>query len=491
MIFDVFSQPALPLLMLIGVTLGIFVGSIPGLTGAMLISLTLPLTFNMDGASALTLLVAMYVGSVSGGLITATLLRIPGTPASVITTLDGYPMAESGRAGRALGLGVGASLVGGLISWGALVLVARPIAQASTALGPFEFVALVLMAFVLVIGVSGNSLIRGALSCAIGVLCALPGIAPGTGQTRLTFGFSEMDDGFGLLPVLIGLFALGRVFKPQARATDDSTHSQFSAAIRWREWKSQLTNLFRSSGIGTGVGILPGVGANIGSLVAYSTARSSSKTPEEFGKGCDEGIVASESANNATVGGALVPLIALGIPGSVIDAILLGAFVIHGLQPGPLLFENNPEVVATITSSYLWANVAMFGIMMLAARPIARLARMPWPFLMPAIAAFCVLGAFALSNRFFDVWVMLGFGVLGFLFSRWRIPLEPFVIGFVLAPIGEEAMVTALTSSGGSWLPLFTRPGSLALIVLSGALLYWSLRQRRKMPSDGKSATSS
>jgi putative tricarboxylic transport membrane protein len=241
--------------------------------------------------------------------------------------------------------------------------------------------------------------------------------------------------------------------------------------------------LLRSSAIGTGVGILPGIGANIGSLVAYSTARSASKTPERFGQGSEEGIVASESANNATVGGALVPLIALGIPGSVIDAILLGAFVIHGLQPGPMLFENNPAVVSTITSSYLWANVAMLAIMLLAARPIARLARVPWPYLMPVVAAFCVLGSFALANRFFDVWVMLGFGLLGLLFDRWRIPLAPFVIGFVLTPLGEEAMVTALMSSGGSWWPLLSRPGALILIAVAGLLLGWSLRQRRMLPA--------
>ena len=378
MVFDVLSHPGLMTLAVVGVTLGITVGAIPGLTGAMLISLSVPLTFSMDGQSALTLLVAMYVGSVSGGLITATLLRMPGTPASVITTLDGYPMAQSGRAGRALALGIGASFVGGLLSWGALALVTRPIARMSTALGPFEYFALVLMALVLVIGVSGNSLTRGALSCSLGILCALPGTAPGSGELRLTFGFSELDDGFKPLTVLIGLFALSRIFAPADKVTGTGSASG-SLLLNWSEWKPQLFNLFRSGAIGTGVGILPGIGANIGSLIAYSTARSSSKTPDRFGKGCDEGIVASESANNATVGGALVPLMALGIPGSVIDAILLGAFVIHGLQPGPMLFENEPEVVRTVISTYLWANVAMFLIMLLTARWIARLASVRAP----------------------------------------------------------------------------------------------------------------
>lgn len=481
MIFESLADPNLLFLVVLGTALGIAVGSIPGLTGAMLISLTLPLTFGMNGQSALTLLVSMYVGSVSGGLITATLLRIPGTPASIITTLDGYPMAKSGHAGRALALGIGASFVGGLLSWIALLLVAKPVAEFSTALGPFEFFALVLMSLVLVIGVSGESLSRGLLSCLLGILCALPGTAPGSGELRLTFGLSAMDDGFNLLPVLIGLFAMSWVFAPSDRDNENSTAARVDGPLllKWREWKRHWMNLLRSSVIGTGVGILPGIGANIGSLIAYSTARATSKTPEEFGNGSEEGIVASESANNATVGGALVPLIALGIPGSVIDAILLGAFVIHGLQPGPMLFANEPEIVGTIISSFLWANVAMLALMLLSARWIAKLSSVRHHILMPIVAAFCVLGSFALANRFFDVWVMIGFGVAGLVLERWRIPLAPFVIGFVLTPIGEDAMVTALMSSGGSWLPLITRPGALSFLILAALLLVWLLRQRR------------
>lgn len=481
MAFEVFSEPGLVLLVLLGTAFGITVGAIPGLTGAMLISLSLPLTFGMDGQSALALLVAMYVGSVSGGLITATLLRMPGTPASIITTLDGYPMAQSGRAGRALGLGIGASFIGGVLSWIALALVAKPIAELSTALGPWEFLALVLMSLVLVVGVSGSSLPRGALSCLLGILCALPGTAPGSGELRLTFGFSAMDDGFKLLPVLIGLFALSRVFATPPKSVLEQGMVEGRVVLKLSEWRAHWLNLLRSATVGTGVGILPGIGANIGSLIAYSTARAASKTPEKFGAGCEEGIVASESANNATVGGALVPLIALGIPGSVIDAILIGAFVLHGLQPGPMLFANDPKIVATIISSYLWANIAMVVLMLLSARWISKLARVRHHTLIPIVAAFCVLGSFALANRFFDVWVMIGFGVAGCLLERWRIPLAPFVIGFVLTPLGEESMVASLMSSGGSWLPLFTRPMSLVFLILAGLLLFWSLRQRRAM----------
>ena len=492
MITEVLSQPSLIMLVMLGTALGIAVGSIPGLTGAMLISLTLPLTFSMSGQSALTLLVAMYVGSVSGGLITATLLRMPGTPASIITTLDGYPMANSGRAGRALGLGIGASFIGGLISWVVLALVAKPIAEFSTILGPWEFFALVVMSLVLVVGVSGKSLSKGLLSCLLGILCALPGTAPGTGKLRFTFGFNAMDDGLKLLPVLIGIFALSRIFSPPPGDAGPVTGNKVTGpiALKFKEWKSHWPNLLRSSAIGTGIGILPGIGANIGSLIAYSTSRATSKHPERFGTGCEDGIVASESANNATVGGALLPLVALGIPGSVIDAILLGAFVIHGLQPGPMLFVNDPEIVGTIISSYLWANIAMLVLMLLSARWLAKLARVQHHTLIPIVAAFCVLGSFALANRYFDVWVMIAFGIAGFLLERWRISLAPFVIGFVLAPLGEESMATGLMSSGGSWLPLITRPGALAFLGIAALLLFWSLRQRRAISTTTDSNSS-
>lgn len=477
MVFSLFSDPSLVLLALLGVGLGILVGAIPGLTGAMLIALTVPLTFHLDGPSALALLVAMYVGSVSGGLITASLLGMPGTPASVITSLDAHPMVRAGKAGRALALGIGASLIGGLFSWGALAALAKPIAQLSTALGPFEYLALILMAFVLVAGVSGKSLVLGALSCALGVLFALPGTAPGSGELRLTFGFAEMNDGFKPLTVLIGLFALSRVLSPTPAAMGDRLTVK-SGWLSGSEWWRQKWNLLRSSSIGTAVGILPGIGANIGSLLAYSTARNSSKEPEKYGQGSEEGVVASEAANNATVGGALVPLVALGIPGSVIDGILLGAFVIHGLQPGPLLFENEPEVVETIVSTYLWANLMMVAFMLLAVRWIARLATVKAHYLVPVVAVFCVLGSYALANRFFDVWVMLGFGVLGVMLERLRVPLAPLVIGFILTPLAEEKMVTALMGSGGSWMPLFTRPLSLVFLGLAGVLLWWSLKRR-------------
>lgn len=471
------------LLMLLGTTLGVTVGAVPGLTGAMLIALTLPLTFTMDSGSAMMLLVSMYVGSVSGGLITATLLRIPGTPSSMMTTLDGYPMAQNGESGRALGLGISASFVGGVISLVFLILLAEPLSKYATHLGPFEFFSLVLMALVLIASVGGKSISRSLFSGFLGILFAMPGIVAATGEVRMTFGITELNGGFKLLPMLIGLFAISQIITDviekdkEVKRLEMSMKGMFMSA---KEWLSQSVNLIRSSIIGTWIGVLPGIGANIGSVAAYSTAKNFSKTPEKFGHGSEEGIIAAESANNATVGGALIPLITMGIPGSVIDAILLGALLIHQLQPGPLLFESNPEVVYTIIGSFALANFLMFFIMMGLVKPLSKLSNIPKVYMIITVLTFCVIGTYAQNNNMFDVWTMVGFGLMGFLLERYSIPLAPFVIGFVLGPMAESKLSTGLMSSHGSWMPLISRPISCIFVIISLILLLMPIIKRFK-----------
>lgn len=476
------AAPTTLLYTLIGVVTGILVGAIPGLTGAMLITLTLPLTYYMDSSSALTMLVAMYVGSVSGGLITATLFRIPGTPASVVTTLDGYPMSKNGQPGKALGLGILASFVGGLISWVFLVTMSPPLAILALKFSYYEYFSMVFMALVLIATISQGSMLKGLLSGMLGILVALPGLDPTTGQLRLTFGFPEMSAGFSLLPVLIGIFAVGQILAETLSIKEpvERLDVKLGGIIpSWADVKTHFVNLVRSSVIGTWIGILPGVGANIGSIVSYSAAKSASATPEEFGNGSPEGIISSEAANNATIGGALIPLITLGIPGSLIDAILLGALVLHNFQPGPLLFQTQPDLVYGIMGTALIANIFMFVFMCLAASWISKLVQVPAPVLTPVILLFCVIGAYALSNRVFDIWVMLGFGVVGFAFDRLKVPIAPFIIGLVLAPIAEGSLRSGLMSSAGSIEPFFTRPMSLTFLLLSVGMLVWPLIQRR------------
>lgn len=462
----------------LGVVLGCTVGAIPGLTGAMLIALTLPMTYYMDSVNAMTLLVSMYVGAVSGGLISATLLRMPGTPGAIMTTLDGFPMAKAGRPGRAIGFGVMASFLGGMVSWVFLAVLSPPLAKLAVRFGPFEYFSMVLMALVLIAQVSSGALIKGLIAGFIGMLAAMPGLDPSSGVQRLGAGSTDMIEGFRLLPVLLGVFAVSQIIADVVNIAEraEQVKGRLSGMfMSLADLRRQTVNILRSSVIGTWIGILPGIGATIGAIISYTVARNVSRHPERFGTGCEDGIVASETANNATVNGALVPLITLGIPGSTVDAILLGALLIHNLTPGPLLFVNNPEIAYGIIAAALTANFVMLAFMLGATRFLARLMYVPKALLLPVILAFCFLGAFAVGNRMFDVWVMLGFGVVTYLLSLAGIPRAPFVIGYVLAPVAESQLRAGLMLSHGSFAPIFTRPISLGFVVVALLILLWPL----------------
>ncbi len=464
----------------LGVFLGCTVGAIPGLTGSMLIALTLPLTYYMSSVNAITLLISMYVGSISGGLITATLLRIPGTPASVVTTFDGYPLARAGHSGRAIGLGITASFIGGMVAWLFLVLLAPLMARFALKFTSFEIFSLVLMALVLIAAVGQGSILRAIIAGLLGLLVGVPGVDPIVGRVRMDFGSSDMIGGFGLLPVLIGLFGVSQILNDVADVKTKMERIPLSFKgmfLSFKELKENGVNLIRSSVIGTWIGILPGVGATIGSIMAYWAAKNSSKHPEMFGKGSEEGIIASEAANNATINGALIPLITLGIPGSIVTAILLGALVLHDLNPGPLLFTSDPEIVYGIMASSFIANIFMFFIMIGGSLVMVRLVDVPRAILQPLLIVFCVIGTFALNNRFFDVWVMFSFGIVGYFLEKVKIPLGPFIIGFILSNIAELNLRSSLMYANGSLTPFFTRPISLIFLIIAVATLFWTLYQ--------------
>jgi len=472
------AQPWTFFMLFIGTLLGIVVGAIPGLSGAMLIALTLPLTFYMQPFDAVVLLISMYVGAISGGLISATLLRMPGTPASVMTTFDGYPMAQSGRPGRALGLGITASFVGGMVAWVVLLTITKPLSILATRFGPFEYFTLIMMAMVLIASVSEGSLVKGLIAGLLGMLVSMPGVDPATGMPRLTFDWYMLNGGLQLLPVLIGTFAVSQIIKDSFDVVAKPERTKVDTGgvlMSLRDFRRHGVNMMRSSLIGTWIGILPGIGASIGSVVAYTTAKNVSSKPEAFGTGSEEGIIASEAANNATVGGALIPLIAMGIPGSVIDAILIGALMIHSIQPGPTLFLTNNDIVWGMIAACLLANIMMWLMMTSSVKYIARLIYLPRSFVLPIVMMFCVIGSYALNNTMFDVWVMLGFGVVGFLLEKARIPLGPFVIGFVLAPLAEEKLRSGLMMTAGDFTPIFTRPFPLAFTLIAVALLLWPI----------------
>ena len=471
------------LFMLVGVTVGITVGAIPGLSGAMVIALTLPLTFFMDSTNALILLVSMYVGSTSGGLISATLMRMPGTPAAMMTVLDGFPMARQGRPGRALGFGIYASFIGGMVSWLFLAALSPPLAEIAVRFGPYEIFSMVLVALVLISAVSQGSMVKGLMSGMLGILVSMVGVDPASGTVRLNLGFHDLSTGFRLLPVILGMLVMSQVFADIvgiSQVFERVAATRRSMFMSLADLRRQWLNLLRSSLIGTWIGILPGIGGTTAAIASYTAARNLSKTPEKFGTGIEDGIVAAESANNAAVNGALVPLITLGIPGSVVDVILLGALVIHNLTPGPLMFRDNPEIVYGIIAAALIANIAMFLIMLAATPLFARLMYVSRAYLLPVIVVFCVIGAFAQGNRLFDVWIMLGFGVLGYAMQRAGVPVGPFIIGYILAPIAEVQLRAGLMVYDGSFWPLVTRPLSLGFLVVAlGALMLPALRRRR------------
>jgi len=459
-----------------GVVVGIIFGSIPGLTATMAVALCLPLTFGVAPVTALSLLVGLYIGGISGGLITAILLNIPGTPSSIATTFDGYPMASRGEGGKALGIAILFSFLGTLVGCAVLFLVAPPLARVALRFGSFEYFAIAVFALTLVAGLSGGNLAKGIASALIGLLAAMIGLAPVDAYKRFTFDMPVLDGGLALLPVLLGLFAVSEVLKfaeQSYRGTNDKTPSVAVSGffgITRAEFRSYMPNFARSSAIGVVVGLLPGIGSASSNLLAYMAARSSSRDPESFGRGNPQGLVASESANNAGIGAALVPLMALGIPGDAVTALILGGFLIHGIQPGPLLFAANGPLVYAIFTALLLAAVTMVIIEYWGIRLFIRILSVPKHYLLSVVLVMCVVGAFATNNRMFDVWTLFAFGLLGYAMLRFDYPFAPLILGFILGPMIEENLRSALMSTRGAFLPILERP--IAALFLGLAALY-------------------
>lgn len=466
-----------------GMLVGVVAGAIPGLNGGMAMALALPLTFYMNPVTAQGLLIGMYVGGTSGGLISGILIGVPGSPTSVMTTLDGHAMAKKGQASRALALGIGASFVGGILGWLVLAFLSAPLAAVALGFGNFETTALVITGILLIAAVGSGSLSKALLAGALGALCSLPGLDPIDATPRLTFGFKDLQSGFGLIPVILGVFAFApilhdflsnRTVAQQEASSTSNIKKHLFAVFRYPG------NLIRSSAIGTAIGALPGVGAAIGAIVSYSVARITSKKPETFGSGEPEGVVAAESANNATVMGALIPMISLGIPGSAADVILIAALTLQNVQLGPLMIIDHPEEFYGIISAALIANFAMLFFMLLSARHLLLVLKLPRYILTPTILFFCMVGTLTYSNNPFELWVFFGFTAVGLIFLSAEIPLPAFIIGFVLTPIGEEAIRAAMMESRGSLMPFVTRPVPLLLLSVSLLAVVWAASQEIK-----------
>lgn len=471
------------LLVAAGVALGLVFGSIPGLTATMAVAICLPITYGMDPIAGMSLLMGLYIGGVSGGLIPAILLKLPGTPSSIATTFDGYPMAQRGEAGKAFNYAIVSSFLGGLLSIIVLILIAPPLGRVALQFGPYEFFAIVIFSLTLIASLSGDSLPKGIMAGLLGIAFAMVGAAPIDAFPRFTYGFTDMNAGFNLLPVLIGLFALSEIFLSAEKKVKKGLNASLEKVnyrVSLKEYFAQGWNFLRSSLIGIGIGILPGIGGGTSNIIAYVAAKGSSKKPEEFGKGNPAGVVASESSNNAAVGGALVPLISLGIPGDTVTAMLLGGLVLHGLQPGPLLMQNNGDVVYGIFAALLIANIFMILFLFLGMKGFIRLLSIPQHILYPVILALCVVGAFGVNNRLFDVGALLFFGVLGYLMIKFGFPLTPLVLGFILGPLLETNLRRGLMLSQGDFMPFVTSPIAATFLIITAISVSFAIYNNNK-----------
>lgn len=476
------GDPVNLIYIIIGVTGGIFVGALPGLTATTGCALLLPFTFGHDPLQGLLMLVGVFCGGIYGGSLSAILLRTPGTPAAAATMLDGFPMSERGEAGRAIGLATLASCIGGII--GALIMtaLAPAIARAGLAFGPPEFFALTMFGLSMIVAVSGKNLILGLLAAALGVLVTTIGLDPISAKARYTFGVRELLGGVELIPVLIGFFGVAQVLHRTEELLDLSKGERRPRILprlsdiiitRWVAVKSAV--------IGVLIGAIPGAGCDIAAFAAYSEARRSSKTPDAMGKGAPEGIVAPEAANNAATAGALIPMLSLGVPGDAVTAVLLGALTIHGFEPGPVFFANNSDLVNALFAGVILTQIVMLGVAILLAGVFIRLIRIDQRLMVPAILFLCMMGAYSVRYSLFDMWLTLGLGVVGYLLEKARVPLSPLLLGIVLGQLAEQNLRRSLIISHGDVLIFLERPVSAALLVAAFVALIsmvWANRKR-------------
>ncbi len=447
-----------------GVFAGQIVGALPGIGPSSAIALLLPLTFGGDPTSAIILFAGIYYGAQYGGTMTSVLISVPGEPSSVMTALDGHQMALQGRAGTALGIAAIGSFFAGTLSTLGLMLLAPPLARAALAFGPPEYFALVVLGLTALAAV-GGSVLKGLAAGVFGLLLSTVGIDQQTGVARFAFDKIWLLDGVGFIVITVALFGLGEVLSSVGKPTPAPITNVGNVLPTREEWKRSRMPILRGSMIGFIVGVLPATGATIASFLAYIVEKKVSKHPEQFGKGAIEGVAGPEASNNAAAGGAMVPMLALGVPGSGTTAIILGALIMFGIRPGPELFEKNAALVWTVIASMYIGNVILLILNLPLAGVFAQLLRVPYPYLYPPILALCVAGVYTQANSIEDVWMLLGFGVLGWLMMRYDWPAAPMILGLVLGVIFENSLRQALTLSHGGIGIFFTRPISAFLLI--------------------------
>jgi putative tricarboxylic transport membrane protein len=464
----------------IGCVLGTLIGVLPGLGPAAGTALLIPITFKLDPTAAIIMLAAIYYGAMYGGTITSVLINVPGEAASVVTCLDGYEMAKQGRAGAALGIAAIGSFIGGTVATFGLVLVALPLTRFALKFGPSEYFSLLLVGLSLVMGLAGKSLAKALVMGIIGLIFSFVGVDPVEGAPRFTFGIAPLMDGVGFVPVVMGFFGIGEILinaeisLTGVMAGEGKVSSFFP---RRDEWRVSVTSILRGTGLGFFLGLIPGTNSAVASFMSYSIERKVSNHPDKFGTGVIEGVAAPETANNAYANAALIPLFTLGIPGSPTIAILMGALIMNGLTPGPLLFSQHAAFVWAVIASLYIGNVILLILNLPLVGWWAKLLKIPYNILMVFILVFCIIGAYSLNNSLFDVGMMIFCGLLGYLFKKLDFPLAPAILTLILGPLMEQSLRESLSVSHGSYAIFFTHPISLFFLVLAAVILATSAWQ--------------
>lgn len=472
--FAVAAQPINLAYVFLGCLLGTVIGVLPGIGPAAAIALLLPITYGIEPTSSLIMLCGIYYGAMYGGSTTSILINTPGESSSVMTALDGYAMARSGRAGAALAISAIASFIAGTISVVLLSLLAVPLAGVALKFGPAEYFTLMLFAMTSVAALTGPSLAKGLLSMFLGLMFATIGIDLQSGQQRFTFDLPELQDGIGFIVVVVGLFAIAEVFsglEDLLKGRSEIIRMSGSLWLTREEWRRSMMPILRGTGIGFFKGVLPGAGATIATILSYSVERMLSRDKAKFGTGMIEGVAGPEAANNASTGGAMVPLLTLGVPGSGSTAVLLAAFIMYGLQPGPLLFEKRPDLVWGLIASMYIGNLVLLILNLPLVGVFVRLLYIPIGLLLPMVISISAIGIFAVNGNIFELYLALGFGVVGYVFRKMAIPVAPLVLSLVLGGMMEQSFRQAMTISGADPGVFVRSPICIVLLVASAIAL--------------------
>jgi putative tricarboxylic transport membrane protein len=476
-------MPLNVLWIIIGGLLGTIIGMLPGLGPATGVAILIPITYGMNPATALITMCAVYYGAMFGGSRSSIMINTPGDASAIVSCFDGYPMTKNGRAGEALAISAIASFIGGIVGMIFLIFLTEPVAAMALKFGPAEKFSLMLFALTATITLSEGSLLKGFIAMGIGFMVATIGIDGQSGAIRFTFGIEDLQDGIDFLVAMIGLYAVAEVFK-NYRAIDVKYEVDSKRIgkvwVKRAEFKRSLMPMLRSAPMGFLVGVLPGAGGTIATFLAYAVEKSISKRPEQFGKGAIEGLAAPEAANNACSCGALVPLLTLGIPGSGTTAVMLGALMMLGVRPGPILFDQHPEIAWGVIASMLAGNIILLLINLPLAVPLVRLLKTPQRIMLPLILGMGFMGTYFLNYSSFDFILVSVFALGGYMLSRLEIPIPPLVLALILGGMTEQSFRNAMTISNGSPAIFFQKPISLTLLIMAAISLLYALRKHRR-----------